>query len=249
MADRRLDASDAEFPTPPYSADLLADLHVGLLPESVSDRLWPLVRNDPKAMEVIAALDKVTDQLRTLGRDDSVETPIPPEVANRIDRTLAAERDGAPTTTVVPLTRRRRWAAVAVATLTAAAAILVAVGVVIPSSRAPETPPVALPSSVKASAAQVLDLGTHLDSGSLLTLIGSRQLGSLADPGALSECLRANEIDPSRTLLGSGEVRLDGVPGVLLLFAGPQPPQITALVVGRGCSAADPATMAVTNIG
>lgn len=198
MADREPDPSDAALPAPPYSEDLLADLHAGVLPESVSDRLWPLVRKDPQAMAVIDALDRVTDQLGALGRDHSVSTPIPADVT--------------------------------------------------PDSRESE-PAVALPSSETSPAPAVLDLGTDLDSGRLLTVIGSRQLGPLEDPAQLAECLRANGIEPSRPLLGSGEVRLDGVPGVLLLVAAPRPPQITALVVGRECGAGDPATIAVTEIG
>ncbi|AOW93920.1 hypothetical protein BFN03_18045 [Rhodococcus sp. WMMA185] len=252
MAEHQPDPSNpsgAELPDPPYSADLLADLHAGLLPESVSDRLWPLVRNDPQAMEVIAALDKVTDQLRALGRDDSVSTPIPIEVADRINRALAAERDGIPAPAAVPMIRRTRWAAAVAATVAAAAAVVVAVSVGPPNRPSPDVPPVALPNSETTPTAAVLDLDGDLDSGRLLTLIGSDRLGPLDDPAILADCLRANDIDESRTLLGSGEVRLDGVPGVLLLFAGPRPPQITALVVGRGCSATDPATMTLTDIG
>ncbi|MFC9766646.1 hypothetical protein [Rhodococcus jostii] len=249
MADREPDPSDAALPAPPYSEDLLADLHAGVLPESVSDRLWPLVRNDPQAMAVIDALDRVTDQLGALGRDHSVSTPIPADVADRINRALAAERDTSAEATVVPLARRRKWAAAAAGTFAAAAAVVVAVAVVTPDRQEPDTPVVALPSSETSPAPSVLDLGTDLDSGRLLTVIGSRQLGPLEDPAQLSECLRANGIEPSRPLLGSGEVRLDGVPGVLLLVAAPRPPQITALVVGRECGAGDPATIAVTEIG
>jgi hypothetical protein len=249
MADREPDPSGAALPAPPYSEDLLADLHAGVLPESVSDRLWPLVRNDPQAMAVIDALDRVTDQLGALGRDHSVSTPIPADVADRINRALAAERDAPAEATVVPLARRRKWATAAAGTFAAAAAVVVAVAVVTPDSREPETPTVALPSSETPPTPAVLDLGTDLDSGRLLTVIGSRQLGPLEDPAQLSGCLSANGIEPSRPLLGSGEVRLDGVPGVLLLLAGPRPPQITALVVGSACGTGDPATIAVTEIG
>ncbi|QSE81212.1 hypothetical protein [Rhodococcus koreensis] len=249
MADRESEPSDAALPEPPYSEDLLADLHAGVLPESVGDRLWPLVRSDPQAMAVIDALDRVTDQLGALGRDHSVSTPIPADIADRINRALAAERDTPAEATVVPIARRRKWAAAAAGTFAAAAAVVVAVAVVVPDGRESEPPPVALPSSETSQAPEVLDLGSDLDSGRLLTVIGSRQLGPLEDPDQLAECLRANGIDPARALLGSGEVRLDGVPGVLLLVAAPRPPQITALVVGRECGAGDPATIAVTDIG
>ncbi|MDF3309925.1 hypothetical protein P3H15_33460 [Rhodococcus sp. T2V] len=249
MADRESEPSDAALPEPPYSEDLLADLHAGVLPESVGDRLWPLVRSDPQAMAVIDALDRVTDQLGALGRDHSVSTPIPADIADRINRALAAERDTPAEATVVPLARRRKWAAAAAGTFAAAAAVVVAVAVVVPDGGESEPPPVALPGSETSQAPEVLDLGSDLDSGRLLTVIGSRQLGPLENPDRLAECLSANGIDPARALIGSGEVRLDGVPGVLLLVAAPRPPQITALVVGRECGAGDPATIAVTDIG
>ncbi|MEN0140206.1 MAG: hypothetical protein AAGC80_33975 [Rhodococcus sp. (in: high G+C Gram-positive bacteria)] len=248
MADRESEPSDAALPEPPYSEDLLADLHAGVLPESVSDRLWPLVRSDPQAMAVIDGLDRVSDLLGALGRDHSVSTPIPAEIADRIGRALAAERDTRAEATVVPLARRRKWAAAAAGMFAAAAAVVVAVAVVVPDGRE-SSPSVALPGSETSQAPQVLDLGSDLDSGRLLTLIGSRRLGPLEEPARLADCLRANGIDPSRALLGSGEVRLDGVPGVLLLVAAPRPPQITALVVGRECGAGDPRTIAVTDIG
>lgn len=249
MADRESEPSDAALPEPPYSEDLLADLHAGVLPEAVSDRLWPLVRSDPQAMAVIDALDRVTDQLGALGRDHSVSTPIPAEIADRINRALAAERDTPAEATVVPLARRRKWAAAAAGTFAAAAAVVVAVAVVVPDGRESDPPPVALPGSETSQPPAVLDLGSDLDSGRLLTVIGSRQLGPLADPDRLEDCLRANGIDPGRALLGSGEVRVDSVPGILLLVAAPRPPQITALVVGHECGAGDPATIAVTDIG
>ncbi|MFZ2177617.1 MAG: hypothetical protein WAW17_27035 [Rhodococcus sp. (in: high G+C Gram-positive bacteria)] len=238
MAGRNSDPSGNDLPTPPYSDDLLADLHAGVLPESVSERLWPLVHRDPRAMDTIAALDKVTDQLRALGRDHSVETPIPPDVAARINSALA--ESAAPEYAAAPLGRRKRWAAVAAGTCAAAAALVVALAVVTPNDQEPletDTP------------ATALDLGGELERGQVLTLIGSTELGPLTDPGILAECLQANGIEESRTLLGSGEVRLDGVPGVLLLFAGPRPPQITALVVGTDCRAGNPATLTVDEIG
>src|SRR5574340_986246 len=43
---------DGDLPDPPYSPDLLADLHAGNLPESVALRLWPLARRDPAAAAV-----------------------------------------------------------------------------------------------------------------------------------------------------------------------------------------------------
>lgn len=132
--------------------------------------------------------------------------------------------------------------------MAAAAAVVVAIAVVTPTSN-PTDPPIASPSTSETSSGPaVLELDADLDAARLLTVIGSRQLGALENPEVLAECLRANGIEPSRTLLGSGSAARRR-PGVLLLLAGPQPPQITALVVGNSCSATNPATMSVTDIG
>ncbi|OOL27519.1 hypothetical protein GQ85_38210, partial [Rhodococcus rhodochrous] len=84
--------TEDELPQPPYSADLLADLHAGVLDDDLAAGLWPAVRRDPDAMAVIAALDSVGRRLRALGAAEDVESPpIPPEVAARIDAALAAD--------------------------------------------------------------------------------------------------------------------------------------------------------------
>ena len=148
MADREPDPSDARAACPAVLRGPTGRSACrGAAGRRSSDRLWPLVRNDPQAMAVIDALDRVTDQLGALGRDHSVSTPIPADVADRINRALAAERDAPAEATVVPLTRRRKWAAAAAGTFAAAAAVVVAVAVVTPDRQEPETPVVALPSS------------------------------------------------------------------------------------------------------
>ena len=50
-------------------------------------------------------------------------------------------------------------------------------------------------------------------------------------------------------MLGSGEIRIDGAPAIVLLFTGSQPRQITALTVGINCSDGNPNTLSVKNIG
>ncbi|WP_051179640.1 hypothetical protein [Nocardia concava] len=76
-------------PTPPFSTELLADLHGGVLPPDESERLWPAVRQDPEAMRYLDALDRVDDRLRDLGRDEHIAHPMPPEVADRLEAMIA----------------------------------------------------------------------------------------------------------------------------------------------------------------
>ena len=58
----------ASIPQPPYSADLLADLHADNVAPDVAAQLWPLVRKDPDAQAILATLDadRIAEQLANL---------------------------------------------------------------------------------------------------------------------------------------------------------------------------------------
>src|SRR5437899_1937674 len=71
-------------PGPPWSDEVLADLHAGVFAESVANQLWPLVRNDSEARAVLAALDATQQDLAHLP-----VIPMPKQVVDRIDAALA----------------------------------------------------------------------------------------------------------------------------------------------------------------
>ncbi|WP_148307102.1 hypothetical protein [Nocardia nova] len=75
-------------PKPPFSTDLLADLHADNLPSDQAETLWPQVRRDPEAVDFLHSLDSVTAHLRALGEDDLILHPIPTTVAARLDALL-----------------------------------------------------------------------------------------------------------------------------------------------------------------
>ncbi|MBB5913789.1 hypothetical protein BJY24_002656 [Nocardia transvalensis] len=75
-------------PQPPFSTDLLADLHADNVAPELSGRLWPQVREDPESLRFLRSLDDVTAELQALGRDSHVLHPIPPDVSARLDRLL-----------------------------------------------------------------------------------------------------------------------------------------------------------------
>lgn len=236
--------TEDELPRPPYSADLLADLHAGVLDDDVTAGLWPAVRRDPDAMAVIAALDSVSRRLRALGAAEDVESPqIPPEVAARIDAALTAD---------AAARRRRRWLLAAAGTGAAAA---VAIGFAVtahgagrPDAAAPMAAPAAAApaSAAPASAAPGADV---LDPATWRAMIGASDPGPLSDHAVLRECLEANGIDESRPLLGSRTIRFDGREAVALVLGDAASPRLTALVVGTGCGASDPATLVIRQIG
>ncbi|MCZ4555904.1 hypothetical protein O4215_09965 [Rhodococcus maanshanensis] len=238
---------------PPFDPELIADLHAGLFDPPFEARLGAAVESDPQARQVLAALDSVSTRLAELRADNTPAPPAPPEVLDRIHAALAAEGAPAPVDTV-PLValaehprRRRAWipAAAAAAILLLAGGIALGTGVFDEDPEAP-APTMAQPFLPRTDEP---DLGADLTPGAALIMMGRSSLGPLSGPDALAGCLRANGVDPATPLLGSGPVRIRGIRGILMLFAGPRPPQITALVVGAECTESRPETLARSDIG
>lgn len=236
--------NEDETPRPPYSADLLAELHAGALDEEVAAELWPSVRRDADAMTVIAALDAVQTRLGELRAAPAAE-PIPPEVRQRIEAALAAQSR-----------HRRAHRSLRVGAGIAAAAVLVAgmglLAVRWAGSGDDTAAPVAAGPAAEPEGgipAGATGADPALDPAALRSLVGRTGLGPLSDPVRLEECLAANGFDDTATVLGSSEIRIGGAPAVALLLPGPRIPQLTALVVGTDCSTTDPATVSVTVLG
>ena len=231
-----------ELLQPPYSIDLIADLHADNLPDDIAPQLWTLATADTDASHMLAALDRVTAELHGLGSDSGVASTIPPEVAARLDRALGL----APPVVVDISARRRRWPVLAgaAASIAAAVALVFAVTTVRSSDSRPDAP------VAQDSPPAQVDLGSDLSATTMLSAIGRHDApGRLADPTSLTRCLAANDIAANRTVLGSTSVRYEGKDAVLVLVAGPKPPQITALVVGQACGSDGGQQLAKTNIG
>lgn len=230
------------FPTPPFSEDLLADLHGGVLDPDTSDALWPLAEAQPDAQAFLRLLDSVTLSLRTLSDTETTYEPMPPKLAARLQAALDeewnqqhAQKDSASRT--LPFRRpRREWM------MSAVAAAAVAVVAVLMMVRPTE-------SSTDLTAHPTPTASDIVNPEGFLSLIGSKNLGPLDDPKILAGCLLANGFAGDQALLGSGEVTLDGIPAVVLLLRGTLPRQITALAVGPNCSAGNPNLLSISNIG
>ncbi|MGW4479900.1 hypothetical protein [Rhodococcus triatomae] len=231
-----------DAPHPPFTPDLLADLHGGVLPDDEAARLRSAVAADPDARAVLAAFDRVRSDLAALRTDPAPAPAAPEAVMTRIRAALDAAEAPAP---VTDLAARRRRLSIGFAAAAAALAVLGGVGVAALRTGAQDVPP---DESVLAHPATV-DLGDNLPPAALLGVVGHSEPGAYADADRRGECLRANGIDASSPILGSTTVTLRGTAGVLLLLPGPTPPTITALVVGNSCSATNPDTIARTDIG
>jgi len=148
---------------PPYSRELLADLHAGALEEELASALWPRVRAEQSAVAVLAGLDATVRQLRAAAEHPAA-MPIPAGVAARIDAALAEQ--GAQPVAVTDLAavraRRRRRGAYAGAALVAAAAAVagaVSLNAVLGSNAVPGTPQAGGPRTVGGTATVEPGLG------------------------------------------------------------------------------------------
>ncbi|WP_137722897.1 hypothetical protein [Prescottella subtropica] len=249
---------DDEMLGPPFSAESIADLHAGVLSDEESARLWPLVRQDPAAVEVLAALDAVSGRLRETGRDHDIGIPVPDDVARRIGAALALQAPADPATVTALDTarsRRRRGGWIGAATVAAAAVGAVFVfGGVENSGPSDDTPLAASPTaSPTAGPASITDLGSDLDGTQVLTLLGNATAmdpaGPLTDPQKREGCLQSIGVARTTPVLAIREVRFRGAVSVLVLVPGPRPPGLTALVVGSGCDATHPDLLTRTDIG
>lgn len=246
---------------PPWSVDLLADLHAGVLDDQTSARLWPRVNADPEARAVIEALDTVKVGLGQLG--SAPVEPMPAQFAARLGAALEAEarRFATPPPAPIPpprapvvdlaAARRKRnrtlgWGVGILATAAAAVAVVVAV---FPGSNKTGGSAVAGDKPPAASTSNGAKPPLEVESGNLSAAIGGvtneKDYGPLRDQEHLDECIRANGIDPSKVqTIGVRQVMLDGKPGILALLTTGEIGQFRVLVVEPTCGPGNPGKMA-----
>ncbi|MEV6068259.1 hypothetical protein AB0L82_17030 [Nocardia sp. NPDC052001] len=297
-------ATAGTIPRPPWSDELLADLHAGNVPADLSAQLWTEVRRDPAAMRYLRSLDQVNLRLRDLGRNDHLIHPMPDEITTRLERMIGdlaatditdpgqiatvhrlpvprqSTHPTPPSTAPMPMlngsavfdtgqldprelgdltpeeldadeyesdtdsvrpderfTRRQRWLSAAAAAAAVLAGGVVAFDAMHNRSAAP-------------AAAQPADnqLPADFPPSMALAAMGRHDIsGPLAHGSALSDCLTAAQLD--NRVLGSRSVSYGGQQAVLVLLAGPRAPQITAVVLGNGCTAANPQLLTSVDIG
>ncbi|CCF66304.1 hypothetical protein [Nocardia cyriacigeorgica] len=256
-------------PQPPFSAELLADLHADNLSRELSEQLWPAVHGDPEAQRYLRSLDEVGAQLRALGRDDHIIHPMPEDLSAklrqwaeelepaesdqeptaRISEQLPApphdghETPGAATASVVSLDQRRRSRMRLLTAAAAVVAVIACAAIAISTVRQDDAvSPTAAPTTAD------LAPGEDLDTSVALGVLGRHEVrGPLADATELAGCVTAAGYD--RKVLGSSDITFRGADAVLILLAGTAPGKVTALVVEPGCTAGEPGVLAVTDIG
>ncbi|MET8847075.1 hypothetical protein [Amycolatopsis sp. NPDC004625] len=240
---------------PPWSVDVLADLHAGVLDGAEATRLWPLVNADPEAREILDALDATQADLASLAHAPAPRMPA--EFAARLDAALAAEaaarfpgsaeasRPAAPAPQNAPVVdlaaaRRKRnkrlgWAA---GVLTAAAAAVVAVTVALPNTSQPTgTPNVAAPAGPSVgndgAGAQAL----------IGKAVGVRDFGPLQNEDRLDACIAAAGLDPKVRPEGIRPVNVGGKAGVMIILTTGKLAQFRLVAFGADCGPGNPAVL------
>jgi hypothetical protein len=247
-------------PGPPWSVDVLADLHAGVLDQAEAARLWPQVNADPEARAVLAALEEVKVGLGRLG--NAPVDAMPAQYAARLDAALEAEgrASGRVATAAPPAPpvgqavdlaaarkRRNRMTAWGAGVLTAAAAAAAIAFVALPGNETGGTPSAQSGNgntnteAPGSGAEPPLALKKENLGAAIGQLQGKTDYGPLEDEQGLKDCLAANDVPNAGTPLGVSPVTLDGEQGVAaLLGAGTEPGHFRVVVVQPTCTAADP---------
>ncbi|PXY31658.1 hypothetical protein [Prauserella muralis] len=217
---------------PPWSVDVLADLHAGVLDEHEAAELWPRVNADPEARAVIDALEATSTDLRTLAAAPA--EPMPADVAARIDAALAQEAQARGSSNVVGIDaarrRRNRRAGWGAGLLAAAAAVVAGVLITVPDGTGNETGGIAEPAPSS----------TGGDLPAPGGILGVRDFGPLENEQRLDACLEANSIDPDRKPAGIRPATIDGKPAVIVLYTTGQVAQYRLVALAADCGQDNP---------
>jgi len=239
---------------PPWSVDLLADLHAGALEPATASRVWAQVNQDPQAQAVLRALDATSGNLRELGA--APPPPMPAEFAARLDQAIANEarsRSGvaqgaAPVVSLAEARRKRnRWFAVGGGLVAAAAAVAAIAIAVLPGNSTGGTgggvaATLPGPSDSGGGAAPLAVRSNDLQSAVSGTQ-NHHDLGALKDEQTLAGCRQANGVPANAQTVGVRPVTLDGHPAMLIMTTTGKTAEFRLLFVENNCSATNPATI------
>ncbi|MFE2752393.1 hypothetical protein ACFXGA_10385 [Actinosynnema sp. NPDC059335] len=231
---------------PPWSVDLLADLHAGALDPRTEAELRPLVENDPEAREILAALDATLADLR-----DLPPIPMPRDVAERIDAALAEEaRPTAPVIDFAQAKARRAKRLGWGVGLLATAAVAVGVAVVAiprdttadggfaqpgPTTNAPVSATAQPPGGDRMPAVRGENFGPVFGD-----VLKAQNYGPLENQEQLADCLRGANITAGKPL-GVSPITLDDKPAVMAILPGGTPGAYRIVVVDpRTCGPDNP---------
>ena len=268
--------SQRPYPQPPYSDDLLADLHAGLLPAEVDEHVRAHLTDRDRA--ILAALDQTMADLRRAPIED---VPIPDHVRAMTERTLAAisaevassrpaaapfasapaarptvsparTAPAAPTDLADRRRHRGQWIAGGAGLLaTAAIAAVVALSFSVWNTPNSDDQPAQAQPSTDAGIS-TSDAGANLsgaDRVAMLSVFGRTDAAPFGSIERLRRCTAANGVADDVPVVGSGPVTLSGRPAAVILLGSGVAGRFTALAVGLDCDTDRPSTISRTELG
>ncbi|WP_207920375.1 hypothetical protein [Saccharopolyspora aridisoli] len=257
---------------PPWSLDLLADLHAGVLDGPTADELRQQVEADPEARQIMAALEATATDLA-----DLPPLTIPDDVSARIDAALQDEvrywtRESAPAQQVPTMsapagnearvvdfaaakTRRRRRTTIGAGLVGVAAAAAAVVFAVLPgtgdddNTAQPPVPTATQPGEEHSAPLALAGDQVTLDGQQFSQVMASDQyVSTLADPQQLIGCLQANDVRGGKPM-GAREITLNGRLAQLLVLPGGGLGKFRLLAVGTDCGPGNPSTVSDSTFG
>jgi hypothetical protein len=248
-ADGDRDGPSASNADPPLTVELLADLQAGLLDDDAAARVRKRVREDPRAEQMLHALNRVRRDIAAMGADPTSVPDVPPEVTARISAALRSAGDAGPHPGAAHSARPRIRPARVAAAVAGVGAALAAIGVgsaalINAPEPAPSTPVTAEhitvsapPMTIPLSRAEILGL-----------LSRDPDYGPLSDPARRASCLGGLGYPASTQVLGARPIEINARPGVLLVLPGGAPDDLAVFAVALNCSAADTGLLANTQV-
>jgi hypothetical protein len=243
---------------PPWSVDVVADLHAGVLDERAAAELWPLVNADPDARAILEALESTTADLATLTAGP-IE-PMPPHFAERLEAALAngaglqrGEPAVAPVVSLDAARRRRHkrvgWGA---GVLAVAAAAIAAVVITLPTSeKASDTTVAQPPAPTTGHSLGEPSVSGNGDGAEALVgpALGVRDFGPLGNEAHLDACMAAAGLDPQVRPAGIRPVTVGEQTGVLVILTTGKLAQYRIIAFGPDCGPGNPAILFDKEIG
>ncbi|RZS37617.1 hypothetical protein EV193_105175 [Herbihabitans rhizosphaerae] len=252
---------------PPWSIDVLADLHAGALDPDLTASLWPQVNADPEAREILAALDSTKVDLG--GLSAAPLEPMPAHFAARLDAAIEAESAAraaamagqqqaappqqpgvAPVVSLDDARRRRNRRMTIAGGVFAAAAAAAAITIAVVPGNETDGTGVAAPTSN--TTAPPSDGPLALDGDSLGkqqgAILSQKNYGALGSEQRFSQCLAAAGVPATVKPLGAREATFQGKPGVAAVIpvVGAGGTKFRIVVVDAQCG---PALLGDTTIG
>ncbi|MBO0882297.1 MAG: hypothetical protein J2P17_18555 [Mycobacterium sp.] len=236
---------------PQVTVELLADLQAGLLDNDAAARLRNRVRTDPKAQQVVHALNRVRQEVGAVGTDLSTAPAVAPAA---IDRIVAALR-AAPRAAHGSRSRLRaqhagrpadlpRLARV-LAAIAGLAAATVAVGLGTSALIAAPAPTSSGPTTAHQITVSRSPMQIPLSDPQILALLDRKpNYGALADPQRRASCLGGLGYPAGAEVLGAQPMEIAGRAAVLLVLSAGTSGSVTALAVAPTCSSVNTGLLA-----